>query len=105
MEHAVRLYRLVALGRLGDLAHARPTSRSRHWVPRSISASSSRSSLLWLNLLRTVPARIAAGVQYLQPLIGVAAASAIFGDRLGIAFIAGATFVLVGLALAEKSRS
>ena len=61
--------------------------------------------LLWLNLLRTVPARIAAGVQYLQPLIGVAAASAMFDEPLGIAFIAGATFVLVGLALAVKSRS
>lgn len=59
---------------------------------------------LWLNILRRVPARIAASVQYLQPLIGVAAASAMFGDQLGIAFVAGVVLVLGGLVLAMKSR-
>jgi drug/metabolite transporter (DMT)-like permease len=60
---------------------------------------------LWLNLLRTVPARIAASVQYLQPLIGVAAASAMFGDQLGITFVPGVALVLGGLVLVMKSRN
>lgn len=54
---------------------------------------------LWLNLLRTVPARIAAAVQYLQPLVGVAAAAAMFDDQLGAWFFVGALLVLGGLAL------
>jgi O-acetylserine/cysteine efflux transporter len=54
---------------------------------------------LWLNLLRVVPARIAASVQYLQPLVGIVAASAMFGDRLGASFVAGALLVLGGLIL------
>jgi drug/metabolite transporter (DMT)-like permease len=60
---------------------------------------------LWLNLLRTVPARIAAGVQYLQPVVGVAASSAMFGDRLGVSFALGVLLVLGGLALSMTTRS
>jgi O-acetylserine/cysteine efflux transporter len=60
---------------------------------------------LWLNLLRTVQARIAASVQYLQPVVGVAASSAMFGDRLGVLFFFGVLLVLVGLALSMTSRS
>jgi drug/metabolite transporter (DMT)-like permease len=59
---------------------------------------------LWLNLLRTVPARIAASVQYLQPVVGVAASSAMFGDRLGALFVFGVFLVLGGLALSITSR-
>ena len=59
---------------------------------------------LWLHLLRTVPARIAAGVQYLQPVVGVAAASAMFGDNLGLLFILGVVLVLGGLALTVTSQ-
>lgn len=59
---------------------------------------------LWLHLLRTVPARIAAGVQYLQPVVGVAASSAMFGDRLGALFAGGVILVLGGLALTVTSR-
>jgi drug/metabolite transporter (DMT)-like permease len=55
---------------------------------------------LWLHLLRTVPARVAASVQYLQPVIGIAAASVMFGDRLGPLFFVGVAFILAGLALA-----
>jgi drug/metabolite transporter (DMT)-like permease len=58
-----------------------------------------------LNLLRTVPARIAAGVQYLQPVVGVAASSAMFGDRLGVSFAPGVLLVLGGLALSMTTRS
>jgi drug/metabolite transporter (DMT)-like permease len=60
---------------------------------------------LWLNLLRTVPASMAASVQYLQPVIGVIASAAIFGDRLGVLFAAGVVLVLCGLALTITSRS
>ncbi len=60
--------------------------------------------LFWLYLLRTVPARIAAGVQYLQPVFGVAAASAMFGDRPGPAFAVGVVLILGGLALAAADR-
>lgn len=59
---------------------------------------------LWLNILCTVPARIAASVQYLQPVVGVAASSAMFGDRLGVLFFCGVLLVLVGLALSMTSR-
>jgi len=60
--------------------------------------------LLWLYLLRTVPARVAASVQYLQPVFGIAAASAIFGDQLGPIFAAGVILILGGLALAVANK-
>lgn len=59
---------------------------------------------LWLHLLRTIPARIAASIQYLQPLIGVAAAATMFGDSLGLLFVAGVILVLVGLTLTVTNR-
>jgi len=61
--------------------------------------------LLWLHLLRTVPARIAASVQYLQPVIGIAASATIFGDSLGLLFTFGVIFVLAGLALTMAPRN
>jgi drug/metabolite transporter (DMT)-like permease len=60
--------------------------------------------LLWLHLLREVPARIAASVQYLQPVFGIAAASVLFGDRLGLMFAAGVVLILGGLALAVANK-
>lgn len=60
---------------------------------------------LWLGLLRSVPARIAAAVQYLQPLVGVAAAAVLFDDRLGLSFFAGTLLVLGGLALTVATPS
>jgi drug/metabolite transporter (DMT)-like permease len=60
--------------------------------------------LLWLYLLRTVPARLAASVQYLQPVFGIAAASLLFGDRLGLMFAAGVVLILGGLALAVANK-
>lgn len=59
---------------------------------------------LWLYLLRTVPARIAASVQYLQPVVGIVAASLVFGDRLGTFFAAGVILILGGLALTVPAR-
>lgn len=55
---------------------------------------------LWLHLLRTVPARVAASVQYLQPVVGIAAASMMFGERLGPLFALGVILILGGLGLA-----
>jgi O-acetylserine/cysteine efflux transporter len=59
---------------------------------------------LWLRILRTVPATVAASVQYLQPVFGIAAAAAMFGDRLGASFAAGVVLILGGLALAVTAR-
>lgn len=59
---------------------------------------------LWLHILRTVPAPVAASVQYLQPVFGIAAASVMFGDQLGALFAAGVVLILGGLALAVATR-
>ncbi|MBX3568689.1 MAG: DMT family transporter [Rhizobiaceae bacterium] len=60
--------------------------------------------LLWLYLLRAVPARIAASVQYLQPVFGIGAAAMMFGDHLGLMFASGVVMILAGLALAVANR-
>lgn len=59
---------------------------------------------LWLHILRTVPAPVAASVQYLQPVFGIAAAAAMFGDTLGLLFGLGVILILGGLALAVATR-
>ncbi|ADH87642.1 protein of unknown function DUF6 transmembrane [Ancylobacter novellus DSM 506] len=59
---------------------------------------------LWLNMLRTVPARVAASVQFLQPVVGVMASAALFGDHLGLAFFVGVALVLTGLATTLANR-
>lgn len=59
---------------------------------------------LWLHLLRTLPARVAASVQYLQPIVGVAVSALMFGDRLGPLFIVGVGLVLTGLTLTVVNR-
>lgn len=60
--------------------------------------------LLWLYLLRVLPARVAASVQYLQPIIGIGVSAIVFGDALGPAFVAGVVFILGGLALAAAGK-
>lgn len=60
--------------------------------------------LLWLYLLRVLPARVAASVQYLQPIIGIGASALVFGDVLGPAFVAGVVLILGGLAFAAAPR-
>ncbi|MCX8570737.1 DMT family transporter [Aminobacter sp. MET-1] len=59
---------------------------------------------LWLRILREVPAPIAASVQYLQPVFGIAASAWMFGDRIGTQFIIGVGLILSGVALAIRSR-
>ncbi len=56
---------------------------------------------LWFTGMRRLPARIAASTQYLQPLIGVAASAAMFGDKIGPLFGVGVAAVLGGVALAS----
>ena len=89
-----------------EMAHApvRITTQAA-WVVLYLGAVVSVAGLLlWLHVLRAVPARVAAGVQYLQPVVGIAAASVLFGDRLGPMFAAGVVLVLGGLALAAANR-
>lgn len=59
---------------------------------------------LWINILRTVPAPIAAGVQFIQPIVGVAVSAVLFGDTLGPLVLAGAALVLAGVALTTRAR-
>jgi drug/metabolite transporter (DMT)-like permease len=75
------------------------------WVAAYLGVAVTVAGLfLWLYLLRTVPARVAASVQYLQPVFGIAASAALFGDRLGVLFAAGVVLILGGLALAVANR-
>ncbi len=60
--------------------------------------------ILWLYLLKTIPARIAASVQYLQPVFGISASAFLFGDKLGLLFAAGVALVLAGLAFAASGN-
>jgi drug/metabolite transporter (DMT)-like permease len=59
---------------------------------------------LWLWLLRTIPARVAASVQFLQPVFGIAASAAMFGDPMGPLFVAGVVLVLIGVGLSIVTR-
>jgi O-acetylserine/cysteine efflux transporter len=59
---------------------------------------------VWLRALQTLPARIAASSQYLQPLIGIAASAVLFGDTLGSRFAAGTALVFVGIGLSAFTR-
>jgi drug/metabolite transporter (DMT)-like permease len=58
-------------------------------------------SWIWLRALSRVPARIAGALQYLQPLVGVGLAAALFGDTLDLWFAAGTLLVFAGIALAS----
>ena len=55
--------------------------------------------LVWFHALRALPVRGASAAQYLQPLIGVAASAAWFGDSLGPWLVGGTALVLGGIAL------
>ncbi|HET6184233.1 MAG TPA: DMT family transporter [Acetobacteraceae bacterium] len=54
---------------------------------------------IWLTAMRELPVRIAAGSQYLQPLVGIAVSAAIFGTALRSGFYAGTALVLAGVGL------
>jgi O-acetylserine/cysteine efflux transporter len=59
---------------------------------------------VWLLALQRLPVRVAAALQYLQPIVGVAASAAIFGDTLDLWFAIGTFAVLAGIALGTVSR-
>lgn len=59
---------------------------------------------LWLHILKTVSTPVAASVQYLQPVFGIAAAALMFGDELGPLFALGVLLILVGVASAVAGR-
>ncbi len=55
---------------------------------------------VWLTMLKTVPARIAASTQSLQPIFGIGGSALLLGEPLTLQFTSGATLVLAGIALA-----
>ena len=61
--------------------------------------------LLWLHLLKVLPARVAASVQYLQPIIGIGASALIFGDMRGMMFAVGVVLILGGLRSQQPARN
>jgi drug/metabolite transporter (DMT)-like permease len=60
---------------------------------------------MWQTLLRVVPARVAASVRYLQPLVGIIAASVMFGDRIGPSSAVGVVLVIGGSVPTMTSHS
>jgi O-acetylserine/cysteine efflux transporter len=60
--------------------------------------------LIWFSALTQLPASVAAVLQYLQPVVGVAASWALFGDPIGARFLVGAGLVLLGVALGTTGR-
>lgn len=54
---------------------------------------------VWFGALTRLPARIPAALQYLQPIVGVAASAALLGERLDPWFWSGTALVLAGIAL------
>ena len=55
---------------------------------------------IWLNMLRSVPARMAASTQSLQPLFGIGGSALLLGEPIGVRFLIGAALVMVGIGLA-----
>ena len=58
---------------------------------------------IWLRALSRLPARIAGASQYGQPLVGIAASAALFGDRLDLRFLVGTALVLAGVGFSAVS--
>jgi drug/metabolite transporter (DMT)-like permease len=58
---------------------------------------------VWFGALAHLPARIPAALQYLQPIVGVLASAALFGDRLDAWFWTGTALVLAGIALSVRA--
>jgi O-acetylserine/cysteine efflux transporter len=54
---------------------------------------------IWFGALTRLPARVPAALQYLQPVIGVVASAALFGDHLDAWFWIGTALVLAGIGL------
>ena len=61
--------------------------------------------VIWFSALNRLSASIAAILQYLQPIVGVAASAVLFGDPLGVRFGAGAGLVALGIALSTTGQA
>ncbi len=59
---------------------------------------------IWLNALSSLPARIAAGTIYLQPLIGVSVSAAVLGDPISQSFGIGAGLICFGIVLTASRQ-
>jgi drug/metabolite transporter (DMT)-like permease len=57
---------------------------------------------VWFGALSRLPAAIPAALQYLQPIVGVLASAALFGDRLDAWFWSGTGLVLAGIGMAAR---
>jgi O-acetylserine/cysteine efflux transporter len=57
---------------------------------------------VWFVALTRLPARIPAALQYIQPVVGVLASAALFGDRLDTWFWSGTALVLAGIGLSTR---
>jgi O-acetylserine/cysteine efflux transporter len=97
---------------LSPLALWEASAGHTHWTPTAMAVVAYLSLLvtvlgiwIWLHALRTLPVRVAASSQYVQPLVGIAASAAIFGTRLGLGFILGVVLVLVGIMLTNAARA
>jgi drug/metabolite transporter (DMT)-like permease len=55
---------------------------------------------VWLTMLKSVPARIAASTQSLQPIFGIGGSTLLLGEPLTLQFTTGAALVLAGIAFA-----
>lgn len=60
--------------------------------------------VIWFHALHHLPASAAAALQYLQPVVGVAASAALFGEPLGTWFSLGTGLVFLGIALSTTGR-
>lgn len=60
--------------------------------------------VIWLHALHHLPAGVVAVLQYLQPLVGVAASAVLFGDPLGAWFGVGTLLVLLGVGWSTAVR-
>ncbi len=60
--------------------------------------------LIWFYALSRMPASVAAVLQYLQPVVGVAVSAALFGDPIDAWFGIGAGLVALGIALSTTGR-
>lgn len=59
---------------------------------------------IWFHALRVLPAGTVAALQYLQPVVGVAASAVLFGDRLGAWFWLGTGLVVLGIASSTRAH-
>jgi len=86
---------------IGDLIVAPLSGSATSWIMVAYLAAGVTvlGSWIWLRALGQVPARVAAALQYLQPLVGVALAAMLFGDRIDAWFAAGTALVFAGIAL------